>query len=347
MDLYSVVACQTGFPKGNLAKNLNNALEIIRGIAEAYCLTAPVKLIVFPEYMCGWEGDTAKEMRESGIEIPGPETDKLVKLAKELDLYIVPGSWIERDPDYGLPFNTAFLVGPQGVLIKYRKINVFSPCDQELSPHDLLTAGYDLKKNPLFPVAKTEIGNIGLAICYDMVFPEVARQLAYNGAEILVGCSGWFNPYGSQILDWWNTCTKARSIENLCYGVYMGSSASFSQQPPFSASGYSTIVDFEGRVLAKMGEGTAHTFALFNIDMLRHYRKTSRQNNMLAQNREEAYDYWKIPKRKMYPELAKKDDMSKAEQEELECESFEEFYSKYYSEEVRFPRLGEEWWKKF
>jgi len=351
MNLYNVVACQTACPTPRtpeeLDKNIEHACDLIRWGIEVYCQSAPVKLVAFPELaLVGHPRVSHKELYKMGVEIPGRVTDRFVQLAKEFDLYIMPGSFWESDPDYKVVFNTAFLVGPQGMLLKYRKFNPWWPASS-LSPHDLLTTGYDLNKTPLFPVANTEIGNIGVAICYDMLFPEVARQLAYNGAEILIGATAWFDPYGAKILDWWNTVTKARSIENICYGLYVGSGSSVSDFPPMSTSGYSQMVDFEGRVLAITGEGEKLTSALFNIDMLRYYRKTCRQNNFLAANRIEGYDYWKTPKYKMTPEVAKKEELNMAEADEIMIESFEEFYSKYYDEEVHFPRYGQAWWDKF
>ena len=352
MSLYHVVACQTACPivttKEDLRKNVDYACEFIRGAQSTYSMTAPVKLAALPELaLCRNPGVDAKERRKSAIEIPGEESERFIKLAKELDMYIMPGSWAEMDPEYHLLFNTAFLVGPEGLLLKYRKYNPAIAAEIQISPHDLLTTGYDLTKNPLFPVAKTEIGNIGVGICFDLSFPEVTRQLAYNGAEILIGATAWWDPYGSDTLGWWTACTRTRSFENMCYGLYVGNGASIEQFPPHGCSGFSSIVDFQGRVLTQVGRGEIMTCALWDINTLREYRKTTRQGNMLTMNRVEGYDYWKTPKRKMHPELAKKDNINFAELEKMEKETAEEFYSKYYGEAVQFPYLGEEWWRKF
>ena len=66
----------------------------------------------------------------------------------------------------GVVFNTTCLIGPAGILYKYRKVNPWIPYEVHASPHDL--EGYD---DPLFPVADTPIGRIGCAICYDWLFP--------------------------------------------------------------------------------------------------------------------------------------------------------------------------------
>ena len=214
-----------------------------------------------------------------------------------------------------------------------------------MSPHDLMAVGYDTKKTPVFPVVKTEIGNIGMFICYDGFFPEVARQLTYNGAEILVGVTGNLYPGGDIFLDYWNSCTKVRSFENMCYGLYVNGGGTVSQTPPISMSGRSQIVDYQGRVLSILeGTGEAMTAATFNMDMLRHYRKSLMDANLLSQNRTEIYDYWKTPKMKMHPELAKKDTISKHELEVIRAREQEEFYSAYYGEETKVPIHPKEWW---
>jgi predicted amidohydrolase len=84
--------------------------------------------------------------------------------------------------------DSACLIGPQGLIYKYRKVNTWIPYEVHTSPHDL--EGY---QEPLFPVADTPMGRIGCAICYDWLFPEALRQLAANGAEVLVRVSAYMD----------------------------------------------------------------------------------------------------------------------------------------------------------
>jgi len=298
MNVYQVVACQGAFwsahDKDDLQKNIKHALEMVRWGHDCYAVRDPVRLFAFGEMnICGIPGMTVEEHRKIAITIPGPETECFVKLAGEINAFIVPGSWIEYDPDYpDTLFNTCFLAGPGGILAKYRKVNPVPGMELVSSPHALLGSGYNTKKTPLFPVIPTDIGNIGMFICYDSFFPEVTRQLAYNGAEILVGVTGDFYPGGDRILSYWNTCTRLRSFENVCYGLYVNGGGTISQTPPVSMSGRSQIVDYQGRVLTILDNGEAITSATFNLDMLRHARKT---HNLLLQNRKEAYDYLNRP----------------------------------------------------
>ena len=140
----------------------------------------------------------SRELLEKlAVPIPNEHTDRLDGKAREHDIYIQSGSMLEVDPRWpGVVFNTTCLIGPEGILYKYRKVNPWIPYEVHASPHDL--AGYD---EPLFPVADTPIGRLGCAICYDWLFPEAIRQLAANGAEVLIRVSAYMDPVGRDRAD--------------------------------------------------------------------------------------------------------------------------------------------------
>ena len=350
MNVYQVAACQTALSpamvKSQITKNIEHASNMIRWAAYSVCFNDPVRLIAFSEFgISGMPGPTIEDWRRVAITIPGSETDHFVGLAKELNTYIVPGSWPEYDAQYEKAvFNTCFLVGPDGYMAKYRKVNPAPMLELAMSPHELLDGGYDIEKTPLFPVVNTEIGNIGMYICYDSFFPEVARQLAYNGAEILVGVNAIFHPGGDLFLDFMNSCNRTRAFENMCYGLYVNNGAALLQSPPISLTGRSQIVDYQGRLISTIdGRGEAITAATFNIDMLRHYRTELMDANLLSQLRTEAYDYWKTPKMKMHPELAQKV-FSMYERERLRATDQDMFYGNYYSIKSKTQTHSKKWW---
>ena len=165
--------------------NLARVLASFQSL-ETWEETIPVKLTVFPENILRHEYDEADPKQDqkmrvaSAIEMPGPETDAIAGMAKKWNTY-VSASLHERDPEFpDYYFNTAFIMNPKGqIVLKYRKINPWIPLELTTSPHDVI----DTYKAPLFPVAKTELGNLACMVCYDQFFPEVARQLAFNGAE--------------------------------------------------------------------------------------------------------------------------------------------------------------------
>lgn len=139
---------------------------------------------------------TGKTMRDAGESIPGSSTEYFGQLAKKHNTYIVPGL-VERDGH--LLYNVAVLIGPDGkVLGKYRKTCL---------PRSEVEAG--LCPGTEYPVFETRFGKIGLMVCYDGFFPEVARELTKNGAEVIAWPVWGCNPLLAQ----------ARACENHVYVV--------------------------------------------------------------------------------------------------------------------------------
>jgi predicted amidohydrolase len=156
-----------------------------------------------------------------------------------------------------------------------------------VSPHDI--EGYD---EPLFPVADTPIGRLGCAICYDWLFPEALRQLAANGAEVLIRVSAYMDPWGATApMDWWTLVNRCRALENTAFVVAANQGASLQHYPPYSWPGGSMVVDYDGRILAEASPGPGERIVVAPVDIsaLRHERATRRGHHMLAHLRSEAY----------------------------------------------------------
>jgi predicted amidohydrolase len=137
-----------------------------------------------------------KKPHEISEAIPGPTTDYIGQLAKTHDLHIVL-SLYERDGH--LVYNTAVLIGPDGKLIgKYRKV-----CLPHAEVENGVAPGTD------YPVFETTFGKVGLMVCYDGFFPEVARELASRGAEVIAWPVWGCNP----------RLATARACENHVYLV--------------------------------------------------------------------------------------------------------------------------------
>jgi predicted amidohydrolase len=291
---YAAAACQTDFvnpaTRDDMAANTDRIVSMIDSAVAGSAPFLPVRLVVFPEFAhAAPVYATAGELREKlAVPIPNVHTDRLVQKAQQYDIYIQSGSMLEVDPRWpGAVFNTTCLIGPQGILTRYRKVNTWIPYEVHTSPHDL--QGYD---EPLFPVADTPIGRIGCAICYDWLFPEAMRQLAANGAEVLVRVSAYMDPWGAtEPMDWWTVINRCRAIENLAYVVAANQGASLQNYPPYSWPGGSQIVDFDGCLLADASPGPGERIVVAPIDIsaLRHERKTRRGHHMLAHLRTEAY----------------------------------------------------------
>jgi predicted amidohydrolase len=297
---YSAAACQTDLPnpieRRQMRSNTDRMLQMIDAAVEGSAPFLPVRLVVFPEFAhAAPVFQTVEELlAKLTVPIPNEHTERLIAKAREHDLYIQSGTMLEEDPKWpGVVFNTTCLLGPSGILYRYRKVNPWIPYEVHSSPHDL--PGYD---EPLFPVADTPIGTIGCAICYDWLFPEAIRQLAMNGAEVLVRVSAYMDPWGAtEPMNWWTTINRARAIENIAYVVGANQGASLRHYPPYSWPGGSQIVDFDGRMLADASPGPGERIVVAPIDIssVRHERESRRGHHMLAHLRTEAYPVYGQP----------------------------------------------------
>ena len=291
---YSVAACQTDFAnpldRAGMRTNTDRILAMIDHAVAGAAPFLPVRLVTFPEFAHAAPvyPTVAQLLDKLAVPIPNEHTDRLVAKAREHDVHIQTGTMLEVDPRWpGVVFNTSCLIGPGGILSKYRKVNTWIPFEVQASPHDL--EGYD---DDLFPVADTPIGRIGCAICYDWLFPEAIRQLAANGAEVLVRVSAYMDPWGAtEPMNWWTLVNRCRALENTAYVVASNQGASLKHYPPYSWPGGSQVIDFDGRILAEASPGPGERIVVAPVDIgaLRHERETRRGHHMLAHLRTEAY----------------------------------------------------------
>lgn len=309
---YAAAACQTDFPsppdRGGIKRHVDRMLAMVDMAVEGYSPFLPVKLLAFPEFAhTAPVYPTAKELLDRlAVPIPNEHTERYAAKAKEHGVYIQTGTFIERDDAWpGVAFNATCLIGPEGILTRYRKVNPWIPWEVHASPHDL--PGYG---DEMFPVADTPIGRLGCAICYDWLFPETLRQLTANGAEVLIRVSAYMDPWGATApMDWWTVVNRCRALENVAYVVASNQAASLSHYPPFSWPGGSQIVDFEGRLLATADPGPGEKIVVAPVDVsaLRHERATRRGHQTLAHLRTETLPMYR---RNFYPAERGADNLS-------------------------------------
>jgi deaminated glutathione amidase len=239
--------------------NLERAHALVRKAA-----ASGARLVVLPEVFA-WRGPRADE--PAAVEpIPGPTSDGLGALARELRLWLCAGSLLEASPDPGRAFNTSLVFDPTGALIaRYRKLHLFDvdlPSGVSVKESDTRTAGADVV------TVRTELGTLGLSICYDLRFPELYRALVAGGAQVLLLPSAFTFPTGAAH---WEVLCRARAIESQCYLV----AADQTGRSPhgFLDWGDSLIVDPWGRVLARAGDGESVVMAEIDLTYLARVRR--------------------------------------------------------------------------
>jgi predicted amidohydrolase len=294
--MYYAAACQTDFPaprhRDEIAARARRMAEIIEQTVIGYRPFFDVKLLAFPEFAHAVPVYDSVEAlhRELAVELPNAHTEVYCALARKLDVHIQTGTFLERDARYpGHVFNTTLLIGPQGILARYRKVNPWIPWEVHTSPHDL--PGYT---DDPFPVVDTPLGRLGAAICYDWLFPETLRELAFRGAEVLIRVSAYMDPWGTaEPMNWWTLINRTRALENTAYVLAANQGAQMAHYPPFSWPGGSMVVDFDGRILAQAdpGAGEKVVVAPIDIENLRRERQRRAGHDMRAHLRSGIHGY--------------------------------------------------------
>ena len=220
------------------------------------------------------------------LRVDGPEIERLARVAGEHGVLIHCGTILEGDDAYpGLVFNTAVVVGPDGLVLRYRKVNSWIPIETFASPH--LVEGYD---EELFPVADTPLGRIACLTCYDALFPETYREVASKGAEIVLLANALPGPWGTEPPTPWMTIVpQVRSLENAVITVNVNQGGDLA---PFAFNGGSAVFDWEGRILAQtLQRGEQLVYARIDLAGLREWRRTTYQHLGPAHLRSGAYSY--------------------------------------------------------
>lgn len=193
--------------------NLHKVLDYIKKAAEE-----KADLVVFHEmciqgYNCGAELEKTSILFELADPIPGPTADTITKAAKENNIYVIVGIVEANTEKLGHIHNSALFTGPEGIVGVFRKIHLPTlPSSRTVREiHWGLAPGNEI------PVWKIKQGwNIGISICYDQAFPEVARVQTIKGADVIVSVSAaheWLKEH-------WFSMNQQRAIENRLFVVY-------------------------------------------------------------------------------------------------------------------------------
>jgi formamidase len=184
------------------------------------------------------------------VSLPGPLSKRLGEIARSAGLWIVAGSVYERSEQDTI-HNTAIVISPEGELVaRYRKVFPWRPTEHSVPGDAFVT--FDIP----------DVGRIGLAICYDGFFPEVIRQLAWLGAEVVIQPTLTTTSDREAEL----IAARANAIFNQLYVVNVNAA-----QP--AALGRSIIVDPEGIVRARAGEGEELLTDVLDLEAVERVRR--------------------------------------------------------------------------
>lgn len=262
---------------GNLAKALA-AIDTASATGAA--------LIVLPE--CALTGYVYTERAETASNaepVPGPMTDALAKKASDKDVLIVAGMIEEDGEDL---YNVAVLIGPGGLIGKYRKVHPWYPAETNwpVTPAE---------SSQGFPVFDTTIGRIGMCICYDMWVTESAKVLALNGADIIAFPTNTVAvPAGEALSD---HIMRTRSLENHVW-IVGADRIGVEREVPFA--GRSQITDPYGNVIV---EASRDKEEIIYADI---QPKRATKDKMLVPELPEA-DLWWIRRPETYSIIASKE----------------------------------------
>ncbi len=195
-------------------------------------------LVVVPEAFMRDFGPPGSDIGAYAEPLDGPFVQRLTRLAAARDTTVVAGMF-EVSGDPSRPYNTLAVVDPDGLRASYRKIHLYDSFGYRES--DRLLAG------PVEPVL-VEVGgvSVGLMTCYDLRFPELARELVRLGAQLLVVPAAWVAGPGKVLH--WRTLAMARAIENTVYVAAVG-------QPGPRYTGHSLVVGPTGDLVGEVGDG--------------------------------------------------------------------------------------------
>lgn len=258
-----VAVCQMNSGRDDLDANVESAVRLLDGAAGGGADLAALPEL-WPHY-----GSSAR-MRRIAAPIPGRLTEPLAKAARTHGMWVLGGSVHERD-DEGRVFNTSVLFDREGEIAAwYRKIHLFDVDLDDQPPireSDMFGAGDSVVTH------ETDLGRIGLSICYDLRFPELYRGLVAAGSEVLTVPSAFTAVTGEAH---WEVLLRARAIEDQCFVVAPAQWGSWGEPEDGRRTyGHSMVVDPWGRIMVEgTAEGDGVWFADLDRDALRAVRRS-------------------------------------------------------------------------
>ena len=243
---------------GDKEKNLDTIRELLRGV--------PGDLFVLPEMgMTGYPDATKERLTEHAEKLDGFLVTELTKIAKEKDACLIVGL---PEVDGDKVYNTTVVVGPDGLIASHQKSHLFMEEKKNFTPGTTLPTVFEWK-----------VDKIGVGVCYDYMFPEFWRKMAFQGVRLFCNTANFVSEYGFPVM-------RTRSIENGVFSITTNRTGMDGEQ---MYKGGSEIVDNRGHVLAKASDFEEEV-EVVDIDLsLADDKNWNGINDLMKDRREELY----------------------------------------------------------
>lgn len=298
--------------RDDIMKNIEHLGHLTKAAAWLSRLDIPVRLLVVPEGALQGFNDEVLDVDHADfantccIDIPGPETDALGRIARDYDVFIMAQAKA-RHPDWpDRFFNVGFVIDPSGeVIMKHYKLATLYPVEHSMTPHDIFDwwiEKYGRTLQAFWPVVDTAIGRLGVMMANEASYPENGRGLAMNGCEVAYRASF---PHPGTGNDFFEISSRARALENNMYVLSpnMGTYYLFpdSTTPIDTFGGRSYIIDHRGAIVGKQeyGAGSTYVAGVIDIERLRHHRANAQVSNWMKDVRAELAQI--IYEKEIYP----------------------------------------------
>jgi predicted amidohydrolase len=217
------------------------------------------RMLAFPEFLMAFSpaSQSPEELTEVAEPIDGSFTTSLMEAARTNGIDVLATIY-ERSKLPNRVYDTALWISSSGkIAAVYRKLHLYDALGFKES--DKFAAGQELT-----PPVKSDVGHMGMMICYDLRFPEMSRLLALMGADVLIAPSGWVQ--GDMKVEHWQTMVRARALENGCYVIAPDQLGNI-------YIGHSMVVDPFGRVVVDMGEREGLEIVDLELSLVREVRE--------------------------------------------------------------------------
>lgn len=272
-DAMSVVICQFSPDAATDAEGVRRNITRIEQYVNQACDSFPgVDLVVMPEYTThGFGFDPYATHLALASTIPGPVTEAYGVIAKKKNVWLCVSVVERAETPERKPYNSMVIINNQGeVALKYRKI--FPWC-----PKEPWTPGEEMN------VCDGPKGSkLAVAICSDFDYPEVAREAAWKGANVILRPSKYMYPWDHI----WDITNQVRAYENQAYVVAVNHTG---RDASYSYFGRSMVVDYDGRILASLGENEGMTKVDIFPKHVEQIRTERISNNYLYQLKHRGY----------------------------------------------------------